>query len=252
MQKFLWSGYRLGKSGVMLAIYGIFAAYIVYLVVTAPLLSTKLIFGGVGLFVLTVALYFEYLKILYANMIAKLTVDCDIPKAEELQNKLIKRDFAKGFQKSLILFDSLLLMDQGKYTGCSLHLQEHHEFFHGSLDYLFIYYHTQLHLAYFFNDQELAERTYSKLQSLKNQPKKKMKPLFSWDEIEGVNYFISQRYSKSIQAFEKVNTNLFNPRELVYYRYMKAQTLLALKRQQEASQLLQEMNTEKNTIKIGR
>lgn len=201
----------------------IFASYILYLGITTQNLFAKILFITVGLFVLGFSVYYEYLKSLYERMIRALTMDFDIPKAKHYRQQLITKDFMKGFKSSIILFDSLLLMDEGKYQETLDHMEENKKFFHSTVDYLFITYHNQLLCHYFLNQPTEAEIPLKRLFEIKQLKKKKYSPLFSWDEIAGVQYALANRHTKSIQAFEKVNTKQLNTREQAYLYYFMAQ-----------------------------
>lgn len=252
MKKIFWKTYHYGKNGMMWLVYAIFFLYISRIVFSANALGAKFVFGIIGFGVLAITIYFDYLKRLYEKMIYRLTADCNIELAEKAKQKLLQKDFVHGFRKSLQLFDALLLLDKGQYQACLNHLETHKQLFHGTIDYLFISYHTQLHCCYFLNDKEQSEYVYQKLQELKQTNPKKYRALFSWDEIDGVYYLTQERNKKSIQAFQKVNAALLNPRETTYLYYMEAQAHLALKEQQKASELLTQVHDIGHTLVIAR
>jgi hypothetical protein len=107
------------KIGLWL-IYMVFASYIIYLTFTTPQQIAKAFFLITGILVLATVFYYDYLKSLYDKMISALTMETDIPKAQALKKQLQKKDIFKGFKHSLILFDSLLLIDEGAYEACIL------------------------------------------------------------------------------------------------------------------------------------
>lgn len=233
------------------ALYVIFSAYILSLVLTAPP-SSKVIYGLIGLIVLSVILLFEWLKSLYENMILALTFECNLDKAIALREKLIRFDYFKGFASSLKLFDALLLLDGGHYQECLSHLEKHWRFFHGTNDYLLINYHTRMQCAYFLKNKQLFDDSLKELSQLKynQRSKKELSPLYSWDEIQGLNFFREGRYSLSLKTFNEVGTTTFNTRETTYLLFEQAQVNYALNKLPEAHGLLKEVIELGNQLQI--
>ncbi len=203
-------------------VFAIFAAYIIYLGIQAESWGAKLIFILVGSTVLAISIYYEYLKIIYEKMIRSLTIDTDIPKSKRYRQTLLKRDWFNGFKNSLLLFDSLLLMDQGRYEECLELIDNHSQFFHSTVDYLYISYYNQLLCHFFLNQVEDAETSLKNLMGIKKLSKKKYSPLFSWDEIEAIGYDLANRHQKSLQSFNKVPLKQLNSREKAYHYYLIA------------------------------
>ncbi|MBP2099436.1 hypothetical protein [Enterococcus rivorum] len=250
MKKMIWKSFRLGKKVFWWIIFLLFLMYIFYLVKTAEGFASKAIFGVVGLSVFAIVCLFEYLKMIYEKMIYALTVECDIDSAKRLKEKLQKKDLFHGFKKSLVIFDALLLLDEAKYSDCLDHLKKNDSFFRSTLDYLFIYYHTQMQCFFFLNDFDKLNEVLNKISKLKNTNKKQLRGLFTWNEIDGVNYFAQNRNKKSYDTFHSIDTTYLNNRELTYILYMKAQCLFRLEKKSEGFRMIKEMKKIGNTLAI--
>lgn len=238
------------KRVINYGLYLIFTFYIGYLIRSSNSIGSKLFFLLVGAAVLSTLLLFDYLKTIYKKMISSLTVDCDDQQAIFYKKKLQKHDIFHGFKQSLILFDGLLLLDQGRFQECLAHLNAHHSFYHSTLDYLLIAKRTELQCAYFLQDQPLFDCAYHELKKIKNQATKKhpVSPLYSWDEINGLNFFCQRRNGQAQKSFAMISTERFNPREEAYLFFEQAQVEFALGHQSAAHQLLKEVKSRSNTL----
>ncbi|OJG92799.1 hypothetical protein RV15_GL002744 [Enterococcus silesiacus] len=247
----MWKSIYLGKKVFLWIVYLLFAVYIYYLVTSSQELGAKLIFGGLGGLVLSIVLLFEYLKNIYEKMIYALTVECDLEKAIALKELLQKKDLFNGFKQSIIIFDSLLLLDEGNYECCLAHLHKNQSFFRSTLDYLFIYYHTQMYCYSFLKDEEKLATCLKSLFKLKNVKKKQMNGLFSWHEIAGMNYFHQNRNKKCLSELDLIDKKRLNNRELTYILYLKAHCLLKLNETSEGRRILKEAKSLGNTLAVA-
>lgn len=250
MKKLLWTGIYSGKKIMLWCVYLIFAGYIVNLIITTEQIGTKVIFAVIGGMVLSVVLLFEYLKRKYDHMIYALTIDCSIPQAEVLKQQLQEKDFFHGFTRSLYIFDALLLLDKGEYLACLDHLAAHEAFFRSTYDYLFIYYHTQLHCYYFLNEKKQAEKTLNAMVKLKGLKKKQLSGLYSWYEIEGIKLYLQGRNRKSIESFEQVDISLLNNREQAYLSYMIGRSQIGAGNPSEGNRRIKEAHSIGQTLHI--
>lgn len=251
MKHLVWKGIYFGKKALLWFVYLLFALYICSLVISSQALGAKLIFGLIGVIVLSVVILFDYLKTIYEKMIYALTVDCNLSKAIALKEKLKKKDLFNGFKQSIIIFDSLLLLDAGNYTTCLKHLHSHQQFFHSTLDYLFIYYHTQMYCYFFLKDEENLTLCLEQLFKLKNGKNKQIRGLFSWHEITGIKYFHQNRNRKCLSELDLVDQNRLNNRELTYLFFLKGQCLLKLNEQSAGHRLLKKAKEVGKTLAIA-
>jgi tetratricopeptide (TPR) repeat protein len=240
MRTVFWKSMYLGKKIFMWCMYLIFAGYICFLIIQTPRMGAKLMFGLTGVIILGIILLFEYLKNLYEKMIYALTVECDVQKAVKLKEQLQQKDLFNGFKQSIIIFDSLLLLDTGSYTDCLQHLAQNQFFFRSTLDYLFIYYHTQLYCFFFLNQPEKILSVVRELAQLKHVKKKQLSQLFSWHEIDGIAYFAQNRLKKCLKELEQVDRTRLNNRELAYQLYLQGQCFLRLNETATGNRLLKE------------
>lgn len=223
LKKSLWIGFNQVRKSYRWIVYIIFTIYIFYLAITTSALGAKIFFLFTGIFILSFSLYYEYLKNIQQKMIYSLTMDTNIVLAKEYREKLIIKDIFSGFKQSLILFDSLLLLDEGKYEKCLVHMEKNDSFFQSTVDYLYIFYHNKLICYYFLNNKKEGLQQIKKLSEIQALNQKKYSPLFSWQEIEAIGYFFEGRNQKSIQTFLKVEINQLNAREKTYLYFMIAQ-----------------------------
>lgn len=228
MRKWSWSIISSLKIVFHWLLYFVFMLYMGKLIFSASDYKLKLFYSIIGIAVLGITLYYDYLKKLYRDMIEALTVDTNIELAKSRQKKLRQRDLFNGFKHSLILFDSLLLLDEKRYRDCLAHMDTHQTFFRSTVDNLFIYYHNQLHCHYFLGDTAAGKEAAAHLKDIKKLKQKAYSPLFSWDEIAGVAYALDNRYSRSVKAFKKVDTTRLNNREKSYLNTMLADSYRAL------------------------
>ncbi|MBL1223951.1 hypothetical protein [Enterococcus sp. BWR-S5] len=250
MKKIFWTSIYSGKKLLLWCVYLIFAVYIGNLIITTEQIGAKIIFAIIGGIVLTIILLFEYLKRTYDHMIYALTIDCSIPQAEALKQQLLKKDIFHGFTRSIYIFDALLLLDKGEYQACLEHLAAHEAFFRSTYDYLFIYYHTQLHCYYFLNKNEQALQVLEAIVKLKKLKKKQLSGLYSWHEIEGIKFSLQGRNKKSLEAFEKVDTALLNNREQAYLYYMMGCSQHHADNHTEGNRLIKKARTLGKTLYI--
>lgn len=218
----LWNSYSLLRFIFNWGLYLIFAYYIGYITINSQDTSAGALYLLVGSIILCGCLYYEYLKYHYRKMIQKLTMETNIPASRQLQEKLLEQDLFKGFKQSIIIFEALLLFDEGRYRDCLWHLEDHQRFFKSSTDYLFIYYYNQLLCYYYLNKQTEGLAVAQKLMQLKNLKKKSYSPLFSWQEIQGVIYGLQGRHQKALKEYQLVNHQAMNPREQAHLYMLMA------------------------------
>lgn len=213
---------KMFKKSYTWGIYLIFIGYVIYLGITTEMLIAKITFITIGSLVISISCYYEYLKTIYEKMITSLTMETDILLAKKYRQQLLEKDKFKGFKNSVILFDSLLLIDEGNYQECLNHMEKHQRFFRSTIDYLFIYYHHSLICYYFLRDNKRATNQLKKLADFKKMKQKRYSPLFSWEEIDGIRYALAGRNKKSITQFKKVAVKQLNLREQAYLYFMIA------------------------------
>lgn len=222
-KKIFWNSYAVLKESYSWILYIIFAFYIGYITITTTADGIRLLYFFVGVLILAGCLYYEYLKKLYRQMIQALTVNGDINASRTYRAKLQERDIVHGFKHSILLFDTLLLVDSGAYQECLDLMEANKKFFHSSIDYLFIKYHTQMFCYYYLNEYELGLTVAPKILEIKSMNKKKYSPLFSWQEVEGLIFTFKGRNQKAIDSFQQVNQSSMNTRERAHLLMLMAE-----------------------------
>ena len=109
-----------------------------------------------------------------------------------------------------------------------------------------------LQCAYFLTNRPLFDDALKKIRQLKYgvQSNKALSPLYSWEEIQGLQFFRQGRYSQSLKTLKKVNTTRFNTREATYLLYEQAQALHASNNLPEAHRLLKDVSKQGNQLHI--
>lgn len=243
-------GYYGWKVVFNILIYLAFFAYVLYLIIQASHISTKILYSLILIIVLGTCLYYEYLKQLYHKTVGILINDCDPIKARHSSELLRKRDLFNGFKGSLTIFNVLLLMDEGKYDECRKYLIDNDKFFRASIDNIFIKFHTELQLAWLLDNPSLGESAMTGLNKIRNTNQKKYSPLFSWDEIDGLNCYIKSRYSKALSYLNHVDASKLNAREQTYLNVLIADAYRESGKTNEIGTYLQKARMNGNKLAI--
>ena len=223
----------------------IFSLYLISIISKAPTINSKLFFLIIGSFIVSGTIYYEYLKKVYQKMIVAQTQLLNPTLVKQYQAQLQRLDFFKGFNGSLILFDTLCFIDQGQYQACLDHLFKHEKFFKGKVDYLFIFYYHQLLCYYFLDQPKNALAMVIKLNQFKLIKPKKVAPLFSFEQIDGIGYLLNNRTQKGLTTLENIDLQLFNSRE------RKLHYLIMLKTAKEKQETKRIKNYQKAIKKLS-
>lgn len=217
IQTLLLSEYA--KRAVIYVIYAIFAKYTLQNLLLEPSIIGKVSYGMLLFIFLGIAGWAEYLRILYHRMIRSLNWECDPKKAQLYYHKLKKRDIFKSYQRALLIFDLLYYQDLNQPYTCIQILEKNQKVFRSSLDYLFIRNFTYFYSYYQLNNRTKMKKYYPEVMKMKGIKIKghKVSPLYNWEFIEGLYLFCLKDYKKSIRAFQNVNTQNMNNRELSQY-----------------------------------
>ena len=204
---------------ITIAIYAFFTIYTLYKLLQEPSPEGKICYGLLLIIFMGVALWAEYLRILYQKMITALNMDCDAGLAKHYYNILKKRDFMKSYRTTQLIFDTLYYQDIGKPQTCIELLESNEKTFRSSLDYLLIH-----NFTYFYSYYKLGNRTkikhwYPEVMKLKDTKIKgsKVSPLYNWEFIEAVYHSCMKDYKKSLAKFKQIDTRYMNNREMAQY-----------------------------------
>ncbi|ATD58105.1 hypothetical protein [Clostridium chauvoei] len=211
---------RKGKFILSISFYIIFLIYLIHLIINANSTAVKVLYGVILVFFGSFAFLYEVLKKLNDKAIYTLIELCDPYEAEKLMEKLQKYDYLKGFKSSNKVFKLLLYKDMGKYEEIIAYLDEEgKKSFSTSLDLLLVYYYFYFFAYASLKDVEKAKIYYENVMKLKDAKigRKKILPLFSWNEITGQYMLLLKKYKDSKKAFKAVSVDNMNKHERVNY-----------------------------------
>ena len=199
--------------------YLVFALFVLTQAFKTDILLNRILYILLLVLILGMALFSEYLKLLYERTIKTLAFDLDPQSAMQQYEHLNKLDKFKAYKNSKLIFDTLYFIDQMEYSRCLEHLEQNYKFFHASLDQLLIYHFTRFYCSFMTEDTETAKAEYQKLLRMKNAKSKgnKVSPLYNWEYLDALYQFARKEYKQSYNSFKTVNTANMNPREKVQY-----------------------------------
>ncbi len=228
-------------------IYCIFLCYSIYLIQNAPNEGAQTAYIAITVIMLSVAIFYEYLQYHFEQAIKALNYECDPKKSKSIFDAMQKKDIAHAYKNQRIIYN--VLYDLAMYqTEDAINLiQSNDRIFRGDIDQLLIR-NASIFLANIEADNKTAaKKAYPDVIKLKGAKVKgkKLAALYNWDELEALNYYISNDFKKAVSTYEKVQTNFMNHRELTQYYYYYALALDRCGRKQEAQEKMNEL------LKIG-
>jgi len=160
----------------------------------------------------------EILKFFYKQATKRLVLDCNPEAALEIAAKLKKYDIIKGYKHPLLIFHTLVYMDQGDYESLEKHISNPH--FQTSANLKLVYNFNQFYLSLYHQDFEKATE-YFRLITIAYKVKTKrryaVKPIYSLSQISADYYLYKQNMTKAEDGLRNINPNYLNPREKSYY-----------------------------------
>lgn len=217
-------------------IYIIFLVYSVSLIVKADNTGTKITYIAITIIMLSVVLFYEYLQYHYEQSIKALNYDCDPAKSKEIFDALQKKDIVHAYRNQRVIYDVLYNLSVYRPDEAISIIESHDKIFRGDIDQLLIR-NVSLFLAHIeANNKTAAKKSYPEALKLKGTKikGKKLAALYSWEELEALNFYISNDYKKAVKSYETVKTNYMNNRELTQYYYYYALSLAGANRNDEA------------------
>lgn len=217
-------------------IYGIFLVFNIYKIIETPIIEGKIAYSLLSSIILSISIYAKYLRSIYVKLIKALNFECDIIKAAELKEKLFNKDIFKNYKNSILIFDTLYNLDQGKYHENIELLKQNQKFFKGSLDYLLIRNYTYFISCYYLKKRNEVYEYYQQLQQLKGAKikGKKINPLYNWELIDAIYFLTLKEDKKANKAFQAIDPVYFNNRELAFYYLEFGRCLMRLNKVNEA------------------
>lgn len=242
------------KRIVHIVIYIIFLFYSIYLITQATSPSVKLAYAAITIIFLTIAIFAEYLEFLSEQAIKALNYECNPEKAKAIYDKLQKFDFFKSYKNNRILFDTIYNLAIIEPNNAIKLIQENDKYFRANIDALLIR-NVSLFIAYVeSNNKTQAKKAYPEIIKLKGAKVKgkKLSPLYNWDELEALYYYISNDFDKACKTYKNVNIAYMNNKEKTQYYLFYYKSLLQNKEIEQATQIKTELEKVCNLLPINK
>lgn len=212
-------------------IYTLFTIYTLTKLIQETSIAGKVCYLLLILIFLGIALWAEYLRMLYQRMIKALNMDCDPVAAKKLYHMLTQRDFFKSYKHTLLIFDTLYYQMVGLPEQCIQILEDHPKLFTSSLDHLLIRNYTYFYSYYILGNRTKVKKYYPEVIKMRNAKIKgtKVNPLYNWEFIDALYLLACKDYKKSLQSFKNTNIAYMNPRELFQFYESYANVYTELK-----------------------
>lgn len=232
----------------------IFLFYSIYLINQASTVPVKIAYIAITVIFLSVYVYVEYLEYLSERAIKTLNNECNPEKAKAIYDKLQKINFFKSYKNNRILFDAIYYLAIYEPQNTIKLLQDNDKYFRSNIDALFIR-NVSLFIAYIESGNKTqAKKAYPDIIKLKGSKVKgkKLSPLYNWDELEALHFYISNDFDKACKTYRKVNISHMNNKEKTQYYLFFYKSLLQNKEIDEANQVKNELDKVCNLLPISR
>lgn len=206
---------------------------------------TKVFFTAVLVLVVLFNILYDYLKYLYQQLQIAFTIELDLEKAQNFRDKICKHDLFKGFKDSILLSDLLISLDTNQPQLTLDLIDSNPKFFTSSMDMIYIRNHSIFKAYTLLENRTKSKQAYQELNKLRDvsqrKSNKQLSPLYNWDQIDALYFYISKNSKKSIEKFKNCNTSTMNPRELTHYYYEYYLALLSLEKNKEAELIMKSL-----------
>lgn len=216
--------------------------------------SSKIFYAVLMVLFLSIACLSEYLEYLSEQAIKALNNECNPAKSVAMYNRLQKFDIFKAYKKRRILYDLLYYAAIQDFETVNQHIEKHKEFFQSTLDARLIMLVTSFIASIHTNKKSQAKKYYLEIINLRNfseklkDKKKKVNPLFNWDELEALHYYSGEQFEKACRTYEKCNTTYMNNKEKSQYTYFYYKSLLEIGHIEKANEILCQLNQIKGEL----
>ncbi|TDW19809.1 hypothetical protein EDD63_11729 [Breznakia blatticola] len=226
-------------------IFIIFAIYSINIIVNTKDVTAKIIFAVIAIVFLAIACLGEYVKTLHRKMILSLAYDLQPEKANAYKQKLVRFDIFKQYKDLDLTYDTLYNIDTGNFQANLDYLETHKDSYHTSFDAKLVYEFTAFYSNYRLANKTQAKQHYKKLkqlQQMKTKKKQVVKPMYSWDFIDGVYYRLMNDMKKSNSSFKQVQLSQMNNREAALYFLEYLPVAKEIGNQKKLQVLLEDIN----------
>lgn len=237
-----------------LFIYVLFFLLSVNIILETSELSSKLFYAALMILFLSIACLAEYLEYLSEQSIKALNYECNPTKSVKIYNRLQSFDLFKAYKKRRLLFDLLVYSALQDFDAVQQHIEENTNFFKSTWDARLIVLVTTFVVAIHTNKKSQAKKTYLEILSLKKlseqvkSKKRKVSPLYNWEELEALHYYNNEQFEKACHAYEKVNPAYMNNKEKAQFYYFYYKSLQQIKETIKAEKMLLQFNQVKGEL----
>lgn len=160
----------------------------------------------------------EILRFYYRKATKTLIMDLDIDKALHNIKIVSKFDILKGYRNSILVFYTLIYMDQGNYEALEKHLDSN--LFQTSSSLKLVKTYNQFYIEVQKKKMKEATELYHQISLAYNKKTKKRKApktVYSLNHIAADYYLLKGNLTKTEQNLRSVDENYLNPREKSYF-----------------------------------
>jgi hypothetical protein len=213
----------------------IFVVFSVQIILEEPELRLQIMYILVMLFFSFFFIISEVLRYFYQKATKYLVLDCNPDKAIQVANTLKKMDIIKGYHSPLLVFYTLVYMDQGDDEKLEEHLKS--PAFQTSSSLKLIYHYNMFYIAIHQKDLDKASEYFKLINDaykVKTKRKYAARPVYSLSQVSADYYLLKGNMNKTYDSLKNVVSTSLNNRELTYYYIAFAKYYAAEKNQKES------------------
>lgn len=240
------------RSFILGVLYLIFGVYCLSTIFSSVSLLTKVFYAALFIFVFAVALYTEYLRMLYNKAIKSIANEAKPQKGQEQYEYLLKRDPFDSYKQSKILFDTLYYADMLEPKQLLKSVEDNKKYYKEHEENLIVLYYNQYYAHFLLNDLEAMKKDYTPLVRLekKERDRQDLSPLYGKKFIDALYLFMTKEYDRSYEFFQAMNPETMNAREKLHYYYHFYRLCMAMHKDEKAENIKKKMLRIKGTSPI--
>lgn len=240
------------RSFILGVLYLIFGVYCLSTIFSPVSLLTKVFYAALFIFVFAVALYTEYLRMLYNKAIKSIANEAKPQKGQKQYEYLLKRDPFDSYKQSKILFDTLYYADMLEPEKLLKSVEDNKKYYKEHEENLIVLYYNQYYAHFLLNDLEAMKKDYTPLVRLekKERDRQDLSPLYGKKFIDALYLFMTKEYDRSYEFFQAMNPETMNAREKLHYYYHFYRLCTAMHKDEKAESIKKKMLRIKGTSPI--
>ena len=240
------------RSFILGVLYLIFGVYCLSTIFSSASLLTKIFYAALFIFVFAIALYTEYLRMLYNKAIKSIASEAKPQQGREQYDHLLKRDPFDSYKQSEILFDTLYYADMLEPKKLLKSIEDHKKYYEEHEENMIVLYYNRYYAHFLLNDLEAMKKDYTPLVRLekKERDRQDLSPLYGKKFIDALYLFITKEYDRSYEFFQSMNPETMNAREKLHYYYHFYRLCQAMHKDEKAENIKKKMLRIKGTSPI--